>query len=524
MSYFITILLGTFVLEDVALATAMTLVAKNQISLANAFLACFIGISIGDIGLFFIGAGARQLKVDLNINRFQRMKARFSKRPSQAWLTYTVIVSRFLPGTRVPTYLAAGAFGYSFLAFTSLTILTVFVWVAMAFVVGRSLSSLIANNWILTLICVVVGLQALKFFLTLCTDPWKRKAWLQSWRKWQSFEFWPGSVFYLPIVPYYIWLSLRYRSLLIPFYANPTMKHGGLIGESKWDYLQYLKPPSRGVLRAIRIPRGVGFAALQALLKSGGFDYPFVIKPDVGQRGFGVRIIRSDSDLVEYLDLADFDVIVQDHSVFAHEAGVFYVRRPSEKRGCILSITDKEFPAVKGDGKSQLGKLILNDRRARILASVYFARHREKLDFILQADQVFKLSECGNHCQGAIFRDGFRLKTEQLESEIDRIARQIPHFYFGRFDLRYENAESLMAGTGFEIVEVNGAGAEATHIWDPQVSFFTAYRDLFKQWRLLFEVGAMARQQGLRPTIKLGPFLKECYRVYFRKQSLSVSD
>jgi hypothetical protein len=53
-----------------------------------------------------------------------------------------------------------------------------------------------------------------------------------------------------------------------------------------------------------------------------------------------------------------------------------------------------------------------------------------------------------------------------------------------------------MAGRDLAIVELNGATAECTNIYDPDHSLFTAYRALFLQWRLVFEIGAANRRNG----------------------------
>ena len=216
-------------------------------------------------------------------------------------------------------------------------------------------------------------------------------------------------------------------------------------------------------------------------------------------------------------------IILQKLSSLPKEAGIFYVRIPNFGQEFIFSITDKRFPYVVGDGKNKLGDLILTDPRAKIIPQTYFARHKENLDNILNLDEKFLLSECGNHCQGAIFLNGQHLRSEKLLSTISEISRQIPDFYFGRFDVRYKDEESLKEGH-FQIIEINGAGSEATHIWDANTTLAEAYRTLFEQWRLLFEIGyQISLSQNFQSNIDLKLFLKESFKVYFRKETLSVS-
>ncbi len=86
--------------------------------------------------------------------------------------------------------------------------------------------------------------------------------------------------------------------------------------------------------------------------------------------------------------------------------------------------------------------------------------------------------------------------TPALEEVIDRIARNFDGFFFGRFDIRVPSREDFMAGRNLKIVELNGVTSEATHIYDPKISLLDAYRVLFKQWRIAFEIGNLNRARG----------------------------
>ena len=108
------------------------------------------------------------------------------------------------------------------------------------------------------------------------------------------------------------------------------------------------------------------------------------------------------------------------------------------------------------------------------------------------------LAELGSHCRGAVFLNGAKLETAALRSAVDSIARGFSGFYFGRFDVRSESVEQLQRGQ-LEVLELNGVSAEATHIYDPSGTLREAYRTLFRQWKIAFEIGAVNRQQGQRP-------------------------
>lgn len=526
------ILLSTFVFEDVALITALALVARGDVSLLAAFAACFAGIVIGDLALYALGFGFKRF-APLRKWRFLHRQLAWAKSDGGASFTVLIFLSRAIPGTRLPTYLASGFAGYSLARFTLITLLSAALWVSVVLFGGASLINLISGNRGLALLVAIGAFLFVRMLvrsvLPKLFDKWDRKAWLASWRRWLSFEFWPAWLFYLPIVPWYTYLGVRHRNFLLPFFANPEILNGGLIGESKWDFLKHLSQKDDSTLPAILIGRDWAVAqAADAIAKAKQtlqLKLPLVMKPDVGQRGYGVRVIRSEKDLNDNLvSRAGTAFIVQGLSRYSREAGVFYYRYPSRREAVIFSITDKEFPFVIADGVASFGDLILRDERARLMAAVYFARHRPKLDVVYPLGEKILLAECGNHCQGAIFKNGEFFKSEALLERIDAIACHIPSFYFGRFDIRYESVELLRQGLAFEIVEVNGAASEATHIWDADMSLLNAYKVLFKQWQVLFEIGEEARaRHSALANVHLFALLKECVRVARRADSLSVS-
>src|SRR6202000_2621432 len=109
-----------------------------------------------------------------------------------------------------------------------------------------------------------------------------------------------------------------------------------------------------------------------------GLQLPVVVKPDAGQRGSGVSIIRSLEQLQEYLMRTPFPVIVQQY-IPGEEYGVFYYRYPVEDRGRIFSVTEKRMPVLVGDGKRTLEELILADDRAVCMADFYLHKNSERI-------------------------------------------------------------------------------------------------------------------------------------------------
>jgi RimK-like ATP-grasp domain len=276
--------------------------------------------------------------------------------------------------------------------------------------------------------------------------------------------------------------------------ANPGIPDGGTVGESKFDILSKL--PADCVIPALLVPSGrvaERVARVHKHIESTRWDFPVVVKPDVGQRGAGVKLARNMADVKTYLSQVADPVVVQPYHPGPFEAGVFYYRLPGRPTGWILSITDKHFPVIVGDGVSTVEELIWAHPRYRLQADTFLARHSDSLERVPDFGERLPLGMAGNHCQGTLFLDGRHLITPALERRIDEIARTFDGFFVGRFDIRYADLERFRAGTDLAIVELNGATAESTNIYDPHTTLIAAYRQLFRHFDRLFNRGGQSR-------------------------------
>jgi len=321
------------------------------------------------------------------------------------------------------------------------------------------------------------------------------------------FEFAPAHIFYTPIALYCGWLSLRYVGLTLPTNTNPALPYSGLVGESKYTVLNEVKGPARQhVSPYIQCRKQAAphknFDETKRALKQTDLTYPFVAKPDIGMRGTGVQLLKNDSDLEKYIHTfpVGADFLLQKLVDEEGEAGVFYVRHPGEEKGQIISLTLKYFPRVYGNGKRTLRDLIMADPRAGKLSHLYLDRHKERLDTIVPAGESVRLAFAGNHCRGTIFRNGNNHITEAMTAAFDEIAKSMGEFYAGRFDVRFADFAALQKGKGFKIIEVNGSGGEATHIWDSRMTLGGAYKTLMGQFSHLYAIGAKNRKRGFAPT------------------------
>ena len=233
-----------------------------------------------------------------------------------------------------------------------------------------------------------------------------------------------------------------------------------------------------------------------------GFGWPVVLKPDIGCNGAGVRLVAGPAALAASVATfpAGTRLLLQRFVPEPGEAGLFYIRYPDEATGRLTSLTLKRQPAVTGDGRSTLEALVRADRRAGLVPQLYLPRLAARLASVPAAGEIVPLVFAGNHCKGSIFLDGADRITPALTRQLDAIARDIPGFHFGRIDVRFESEAALRLGRGFTIIEVNGAGSEATHIWDANCTLRAAYAAQFAHYRAAWEIGRANRASGVRPS------------------------
>jgi hypothetical protein len=304
---------------------------------------------------------------------------------------------------------------------------------------------------------------------------------------------------------------VRHRGVLLPTVANPSFPGGGFYGESKAEILALAVerlpewvapfiPLDRAPAASVASVDAECLAAETAMCIA-GLAYPVVAKPDLGCRGAGVKLVRTPEQLQDYLTAfpAGSRLLLQQLVPHEGEAGIFYCRLPGQAQGRIVSITLKYFPHVVGDGQRSLRALIEADPRAGKLSHLYLKRHVARLDTVPTAGEAVRLAFAGSHSRGAIFRNGTHLVTPEMEARFDAIAQALPEFHFGRFDVRFDSFSDVQLGRGFTILEINGAGAESTHIWDRRTGLLQAWRDLMRQYRWLFEIGAANRARGFQP-------------------------
>src|SRR5690606_21414710 len=186
-------------------------------------------------------------------------------------------------------------------------------------------------------------------------------------RKITEYEYWPLWVFYAPFVPYWLLNSFKSRSFSYFCKVNPGIEFGGFLDYSKSKILgqipEEFKPKTRFVYNKSDIKNLP--------------EFPFVVKPDMGERGVHVEVIRSNEDWENYPLMKN--LILQDFIDLPLEFGIFFAQIPDENSGEIVSITGKEFLIYKADGQSTLEEFISKNPRA--ISRIDYLKNKFKKDW-----------------------------------------------------------------------------------------------------------------------------------------------
>lgn len=307
----------------------------------------------------------------------------------------------------------------------------------------------------------------------------------------KNWEYWPSYLFYLPNIPYAAYLAIRAKSFVFFSATNPAIKHSGNGSESKFSTIQLIPEEFRPVSILIN-PNNSIEDSLKDIEKN-KLQFPLIMKPDIGFRGLLVKRIKTKNDLITYLKKhRKLHLIAQEYINYENECGILYHRIPTNSKGEITSITLKKYLTITGNGTSTLKELIQKHKRANLYLPLLKELHYKNFDVVLKNNEKKVLSVIGNHSKGTQFINGNHLITPELEFAVDQLFQQIPNWFYGRLDLKYNSIEELIQLKNFKIIEINGIISEPTHIYDPTNStYFNALKDIRKHWKIVFKIATL---------------------------------
>ncbi len=139
------IILGTFILEDAATVLAAMQSDTGSIPAAIALLSLYAGIVLGDLGLYGLGRLSAMLPWVARVLPPQRTE------PIAEWLRgrlfLVVLVTRFLPGLRLPTYTTCGFVAADLRKFLLAVIVATMCWTSLLFGVSLKIGQVLIDHF-----------------------------------------------------------------------------------------------------------------------------------------------------------------------------------------------------------------------------------------------------------------------------------------------------------------------------------------------------------------------------------------
>ncbi|CAM3920628.1 D-alanine--D-alanine ligase [Flavobacterium cucumis] len=308
-------------------------------------------------------------------------------------------------------------------------------------------------------------------------------------------EYWPYQVVYLPVYFQYLYYAFRTKSFFFFNASNPTIKNGGFFMESKKEIYDLI--PTDYYPKTILIHPNETLNSILEKINIANIIFPLIAKPDIGLRGTAVKKLYNTEELQDYLKKAKFEVLLQELIPFENEIGLFYVKLPNQP-GKITGIVSKEFMILKGNGKNTLRELIHQNKRYLIQLKALEEEYKDKLNAVLKIGETINLVPYGNHCRGTKFVDASHEITAEMIESFNRICNQIDGFHFGRMDIMYKSYEDLAKGKNFQIVEINGAISEPTHMYDPKHSIWFGWKELTRHFHYMYLISKNNHKNGAK--------------------------
>ena len=310
-----------------------------------------------------------------------------------------------------------------------------------------------------------------------------------------NWEYWPYQVVYLPVYFQYLFYAVRTQSFFYFNASNPTFKNGGFFLESKKEIYDLIPPAYYP--KTILIQSNESLNGIISKIKTENIQLPFIAKPNIGLRGTAVKKINTVDELENYIKKANFEILIQDLIPYENEIGLFYVKLPNQP-GKITGIVAKEFMILTGNGKNTLRELIQQDLRYLFQLETLEEEYKEQLETVLEIGEVINLVPYGNHCRGTKFVDASFEITSKMTESFNEICQQIDGFHYGRMDIMYKSFEDLAQGKHFQIVEINGAISEPTHMYDPKHSLLFGWKELTRHFHYMYLISKHNKKNGAK--------------------------
>ena len=156
-------LLGPFVQEDIAVLGAASASVSGIGNPKIMFIVITVSLTVSDLWKYWLGRAA--ISQDWAKKHAQSPKILKAKDNIVHNLGKSIMVARFIPGARIPLYIAAGFFKASFLKFSIFIFLSALIYISITFLLFNALGEVAGEEAKKYLpIVAIIGIIALLVF------------------------------------------------------------------------------------------------------------------------------------------------------------------------------------------------------------------------------------------------------------------------------------------------------------------------------------------------------------------------
>ena len=300
--------------------------------------------------------------------------------------------------------------------------------------------------------------------------------------------YWVSKLFYIRSWIHWLLSSLRFHSITFFSAVNPALHLGGMLDDRKSDIYDML--PDRYLPKTIVLDANDKYA-LEKLSES-GIQYPLITKPNVGYKGYMVRRVENEAELLRVLKKFDNkEILIQEFLKHDREFSLLFYRLPLTNAYGVSSLVEKKLPYLEGDGKSTLRELIEKEGSAFLDKNYILSKRKEDLSSIIPNGIKETIDHVGNYARGAKFYSLNHCIDNEIIESGKRFFNHLDGINFGRIDLKANSLEDIK-NNNFKILEVNGAKAEPLHMYEPTMSWLRIWHTISEHWSILNKI---AREQ-----------------------------
>ncbi len=429
------LVLGSLISEDITYFLGLVAVQAKSIAFWQFVVFYCLGVYIGDVGLFALGRWSRHLPFNWLKRWQEKSEQKFLSSNKDDFSKFEVflIFTRFLPGTRIPTYMFCGFSGYSLAKFSLILIVSTISYTVIGGLLAYNMKdlTLVQNSWVWRFVfaVLIVSITSMIFKVLIRSYQFKLKYREIIWpwkvtvlRRFKP-EFAPVWRVYWPLFIEGVVQLFKYRSFKTILAVNPSIYMSGLVGEKKSDIDHLIKKNApQNHLQSIKLESN-DFKSAKVQVEKNNIRMPFILKPDHGLRGHRVRLVRDMAEFQACCESAEDDCVIQKFTNEKSEWGIFYIRKPGEEKGKIFSITEKVLPFVVGDGESSLYQLVKKDPMLLWRFDYVFDALELSPFYVPQKDEKVLLVFRGSHSKGCYFFD-----REIVSAEVEKFVEVMNRF------------------------------------------------------------------------------------------------